>query len=133
MNENCPAYVKKFSISPLEAASIIKQAGGTVILAHPIAYIYEDNLSFNDIDNLIKMINPDGIEANYIYIDKNNNIHDESSYWNIYAEENNLISTIGSDFHDSDNLHPEIGFTNFSINIIDEEKIIQSITKKQLT
>lgn len=37
MNEGCPAYVKKASITPVEAAKLIRSAGGKVILAHPVA------------------------------------------------------------------------------------------------
>ena len=70
MNEGCPAYVEKASITPLEAAELVRNAGGKVVLAHPVAYSYEDNLSDEDIISLIKEIKPDGIEANYIYIDR---------------------------------------------------------------
>ena len=49
MNEGCPAYVKKETISPKEASSLIHKAGGKVILAHPVAYSYEDNLTEEDI------------------------------------------------------------------------------------
>ena len=45
MNEGCPAYVKKDTITPKEAANLIRNAGGKVILAHPVAYKYEDNLN----------------------------------------------------------------------------------------
>ena len=38
MNENCPAYVKKESVTPKEAAEIIREAKGKVVLAHPVAY-----------------------------------------------------------------------------------------------
>ena len=38
MNEGCPAYVKKETITPKEASSLIHKAGGKVILAHPVAY-----------------------------------------------------------------------------------------------
>lgn len=117
MNKGCPAYVEKFSISPVEASKIIKKANGKVILAHPVAYIYEDNLSVEQINEIVKQINPDGIEANYIYVDKNNNIINDSSFWNLYATNNNLLATIGSDFHQLDNIHPEIGFTNISFKI----------------
>ena len=52
MNEGCPAYVKKETLTPKEAAQIIRQAGGKVVLAHPVAYEYEDNLTEEDILNL---------------------------------------------------------------------------------
>lgn len=121
MNEGCPAYVEKFSISPIEASKIIKQANGKVILAHPIAYMHEDNLSVEQIGKLIKEMNADGIEANYLYIDKNNNEFNDSTFWNNYAKENDLIVTIGSDFHNFDIIHPQIGFINKNLKLSKEE------------
>ena len=129
MNENCPAYVEKKTVSPSEAANIIRTAGGKVILAHPVAYFYENNLSLKDIEELIKEIKPDGIEANYIYIDKNNNTINEIEKWNKFAKKHNLFTTIGSDYHTSDNIHPEIGLINKEIdyNLIKTDKIIENI------
>ena len=72
MNEGCPAFVEKTSITPIEAANLIRSAGGKVVLAHPVAYSYEDNLSDKEIISLINEIKPDGIEADYIYIDRYN-------------------------------------------------------------
>lgn len=131
MNENCPAYVKKETISPEEASLLIKNAGGKVILAHPVAYKYEDNLSDNEIEDLIKNIKADGIEANYIYIHKNNQKINECNKWNEFAKERNLITTIGSDFHTKDNVHPEIGLINENLNISNNE--LETIIKNILT
>lgn len=122
MNEGCPAYVEKASITPLEAAELVRNAGGKVVLAHPVAYSYEDNLSDEDIISLIKEIKPDGIEANYIYIDRYNNKINDSDKWNKVAKDLDLIATIGSDFHNKDDIHPRIGLINEEINI-SEEKI----------
>jgi predicted metal-dependent phosphoesterase TrpH len=117
MNENCPAYVKKESITPTEAAKLIREANGKVILAHPVAYTYEDNLTDEEIINIIKEINADGIESNYIYIDRNNNKINDIEKWNNYAKKLNLITTIGSDFHNFDNIHPTVGLINENINL----------------
>lgn len=127
MNENCPAYVKKEQITPKEAAEIIRGAGGTVVLAHPVAYIHEDNLTENDILKIVEDMKPDGIEANYIYVDRNNQIFDETKKWNEFAKENNLFVTIGSDFHNKDGIRPEIGLIN--TNLILEDKVIENILK----
>ena len=117
MNENCPAYVKKESITPIEAAELIREANGKVILAHPVAYTYEDNLTDEEILSIIKDMKADGIESNYIYIDRNNNKINDIDKWNKYAKELNLTTTIGSDFHNFDNLHPVIGLINEDINL----------------
>ena len=132
MNENCPAYVKKFSITPIEVTKIIKNANGKVILAHPVCYVYEDNLEVTKIFDLIKLMDIDGIEAHYLFLNKDNINQDESKFWDDYAKGNNLLSTLGSDFHQLDNKHIELGFNNSSFKISNEEenKIIEYLTKK---
>lgn len=125
MNENCPAYVKKETVTPKEAAEIIRAANGKVVLAHPVAYIHEDNLTDEDILEIIKDMEPDGLEANYLYVDRNNNKINEVEKWNKFAKENNLFVTVGSDFHNKDRIRPEIGFVN--TNFVLEDKVIDEI------
>ena len=122
MNEGCPCYVKKETISPMEASSLIREAGGKVVLAHPVAYKYEDGLTDDDISELVRKMNPDGIEANYIYVDRNGNKINECIHWNDFAKHHNLITTIGSDFHKVDNVHPDIGLINEDI-ILDNKEV----------
>ena len=121
MNEGCPCYVEKETVSPKEACNLIREAGGKIILAHPVCYKYEDGLTDDDILELIKEMNPDGIEANYIYVDRNGNKINESTHWNDFAKHHNLITTIGSDFHKVDNVHPDIGIINEEIILNDNE------------
>lgn len=130
MNENCPAYVKKETVSPKEAAEIIRSANGKVVLAHPVAYVHEDNLSDNDILNMVNDMQPDGLEANYLYVDRNNNKINEIDKWNEFAKENNLFVTIGSDFHNKDGLRPEIGFVNTDFVLEEDviDKIVENLT-----
>lgn len=131
MNENCKAYVEKKTVTPKEAAEIIRESGGKVVLAHPVAYFYEDNLLEDDIKNLVAEIKPDGIESNYIYIDKDNNTINEIEKWNKFAKKNKLFTTFGSDYHNSDNIHPEIGLINKNIDysVIKKDNIIENILK----
>lgn len=130
MNENCPCYVEKESISPVEASEIIKKAKGKVILAHPVACKYEDGLNTQDILSLVREMKADGIESNYIYIDRNNNSIDEVNYWNDFARSHNLITTIGSDFHNDDGIHPNIGLIGEAISLNDND--IENILNKLL-
>ena len=120
MNEGGPAYVQKDTITPKEAAILIREAGGKPILAHPVAYKYEDNLSDEDILKIVNESKVDGIEANYIYIDRNNNRINEVRKWNTFAKGNKLMVTIGSDFHNKDGVHPEIGLINENIDFSDQ-------------
>jgi len=121
MNEGCPAYVKKASVTPIEAAELIRSAGGKAVLAHPVCYGYEDGLTEEEILDLIKEMKVDAIEGNYLYVDRSDVMHDDTDKWNTFAKENNLISTIGSDFHNKDGLRPEIGFRNTDFTISREE------------
>lgn len=121
MNEGCPAYVEKETISPMEASDLIREAGGKVVLAHPVCYKYEDGLTDEEILNLVNDMKADGIESNYIYIDKNNNKINEINHWNAFAKQYNLITTIGSDFHKVDNIHPDIGLINEDIKLNNSE------------
>ena len=125
MNENCPAYVRKETVTPKEAAEMIREANGKVVLAHPVAYVHEDNFTDEDILNIINDMNPDGLEANYLYVDRNNNKIDETKKWNKFAKEHNLFVTVGSDFHNKDGIRPEIGFAN--TDFVLENKIIDEI------
>ena len=121
MNEGCPCYVEKEAISPKEASDLIREAGGKVVLAHPVCYKYEDGFTDDDILNLVKEMNPDGIEANYVYLDRNSNKINESTHWNNFAKHHNLITTIGSDFHKNDGIHSDIGLINEDIVLNDNE------------
>ncbi len=125
MNENCPAYVKKETVTLKEAAEIIREANGKVVLAHPVAYKHEDNFTDEDILNIVKDMKPDGIEANYLYVDSNNNIINEAERWNNFARKNDLFVTVGSDFHNKDGIRPEIGFVN--TNFVLDDKTIDNI------
>ena len=121
MNEGCPAYVKKETITPKEAVDIIHKASGKAILAHPVAYSYEDNLTEEDIEKLVIEMQPDGIEANYIYIDRNNVKHNDIALWNSFAKKHNLKTTAGSDFHRKDGIHPIIGLVGEDISLTENE------------
>ena len=129
MNEGCPAYVRKQTITPREAAILIRNAGGKVVLAHPVAYKYEDNLTDEEILKIVKDMQADGIEANYIYIDRNSNKINEVEKWNEFAKEHNLMVTLGSDFHNKDEIHPKVGLIGENINLNDDilENIISNL------
>lgn len=129
MNEGCKAYVKKDTVSPKDAANIIRAAGGKVVLAHPVAYKHEDNLTDEDILELIKETKADAIEANYIYINRDGVKINEVEKWNKFAKENGLLTTIGSDFHNFNKNSPIIGLINEDINLTNEEieKILNNL------
>ena len=121
MNEGCPAYVKKNTITPREAVELIENASGIAVLAHPVAYKYEDDLTDEDIINLVRDMRVGMIEANYVYVDKNNKKINECDYWCDFAYRNSLKTTIGSDFHKDDGIRPIIGLIGENIKLSDKE------------
>ena len=125
MNENCPAYVQKVTVTPKEAAEMIHKAGGKVVIAHPVAYANEDNMTVEEVQQLINKMKPDGLEVYYIYTNKNNEYINEIDKWLKLAKDNNLFSTIGSDFHIKDGHHAEIGMRNVGVKL--EEETIKKI------
>lgn len=125
MNENCPAYVQKVTVTPEAAAEMIRKAGGKVVLAHPVAYANEDNMTVETVQQLINKMKPDGLEAYYIYTNRNNEYINEIDKWLKLAKDNNLFSTIGSDFHIKDGHHAEIGMRNVGVQL--EEETIKKI------
>jgi len=129
MNEGCKAYVKKQTISPKEAAKLIRNAGGKVVLAHPVAYQNEEKLTEENIKEIIKDMKADGIESYYIYTNRDNKKVNDIEKWNKIAEELNLITTIGSDFHKYDGVHVKLGFIEENININKEkiEEILENL------
>ena len=121
MNEGCPAYVEKNTITPVEASKLIRMAGGKVVLAHPVAYKYEDGLTDEEISGLISDMKVDGIEANYIYIDCFHNKINEIQYWNHFTKAHQLHTSLGSDFHKEDGIHPTIGLVGEDIKVFDSD------------
>lgn len=121
MNEGCPAYVKKNTITPREAVELIENASGIAVLAHPVAYKYEDDLADEDIINLVRDMRVGMIEANYVYVDKNNKKINECDYWRDFAYRNSLKTTIGSDFHKDDGIRPIIGLIGENIKLSNKE------------
>ena len=128
MNENCPAYVEKVTVSPREAGEMIRAAKGKVVLAHPVAYVHEDNLAEEDILEIIKELQPDGLEAYYLYVDRYDNKFDETKKWNEFAKRHNLFVTVGSDFHNTKKkLKPQIGFVNTDFVLSEKVNDLASI------
>jgi hypothetical protein len=89
IGRNCPAYVGREKVGPVEAVRIIKKAGGIAVLAHPA--------DIADVDNIIvelKTAGLDGIEAYY-------GQYDSRTVSRIagLAKRHDLLTTGGSDYH----------------------------------
>ena len=80
-----------------------------------------DRIEEQEAEKLVKEMKVDGIETNYIYIDRNNTKHNDIDKWTKFANKLNLPTTIGSDFHNDDGIHPVIGLLNEDINLSNED------------
>ncbi len=91
-----PAYVSHFRLEPGEIIDLIKNSGGTPVLAHP-KLIYNDEL----VEELLKK-GIEGIEAIYPK-------HDEeaTARYLAMADKYNLLVTGGSDYHGIPGRWPE--------------------------
>ena len=81
-----------------------------------------------EVQQLINKMKPDGLEAYYIYTNRNNEYINEIDKWLKLAKDNNLFATIGSDFHIKDGHHAEIGMSNVGVKL--EKETIKEILLK---
>lgn len=121
MNENCPCFVEKYCPSPQNISQIIKQAGGKVVIAHPVAYIYENNFDIKDIEDLIKEIKRWGIESYNWYVDKFGKVINEVEKWKDIANKYGLVNTIGYAFHNFGLNNAVLGLLNTDLSLNEEE------------
>jgi len=89
-----PGYVKKERIRLEEAVSLIKNAGGISIIAHPVSLNYKNITEFESILKGFIDAGVDGIEA-YSSMHKTSEINDFIALAATY----NLIISGGSDYH----------------------------------
>lgn len=104
LGNHAPAYYKCEYKSVKTIISIVHEAGGVVILAHP-----GSNYSDEDLQNFIKM----GIDG-FEYIHPSHNYFLQKKYEHL-AEKNNLLKTGGSDFHDK-RLDDNVNFGVIAVN-----------------
>jgi predicted metal-dependent phosphoesterase TrpH len=107
MKPQCSSLIQEYKelldaikFHPLEAISLIHEAGGVAIWAHPfITYLDEqpyllDRMLIEQILEFLINNGLDGIEANYLSFSPQ-----QRNYLNTLANENNLLTSIGSDYH----------------------------------
>lgn len=111
IGDGCRCYVDRFKITPMEAVSLIKGAGGTAILAHPLLYHLSSDYLQKLIDDM-KEVGLDGIEAIY----STYSTGDEQLVKKL-ARENGLLISGGSDFHGSNKPDIHLGTGRGSLYI----------------
>lgn len=95
IGDHCKCYVGRLKVASTDAVRLIKEAGGTAILAHPLLY----GLSNTNLQKMIDELKPvglDGLEAIYSTYTTG-----EEQQMKRLARENGLLISGGSDFHDS--------------------------------
>lgn len=103
IGDGCRCYVGRFKLNAMEAVSLIKQAGGVAILAHPLLY----HLGNENLQQLIcdlKEAGLDGIEAIYSTYTPG-----EERLVKKIAAQNGLLISGGSDFHGSNKPSIQLG------------------------
>ena len=95
IGDHCKCYVGRLKVASTDAVRLIKEAGGTAILAHPLLY----GLSNTNLQKMIDELKPvglDGLEAIYSTYTTG-----EEQQMKCLARENGLLISGGSDFHGS--------------------------------
>ena len=95
IGDHCKCYVGRLKGASTDAVRLIKEAGGTAILAHPLLY----GLSNTNLQKMIDELKPaglDGLEAIYSTYTTG-----EEQQMKRLARENGLLISGGSDFHGS--------------------------------
>lgn len=95
IGDNCKCFVNRFKITPMDAVRLIKEAGGTAILAHPLLYHMSTATLQKMVDDM-KDAGLDGIEAIYCTYSVG-----EEREMKEFAKKNSLLISGGSDFHGS--------------------------------
>lgn len=94
LGKGAPAYLDKFRLSAVEAITMITDAGGIPVLAHPFTLHLK---SSDELDALLKKLVNQGLQGLEVYYSE----HDErkTSSYRLLAKRYNLAITGGSDFH----------------------------------
>lgn len=93
IGDHCKCYVGRLKVSSADAVRLIKEAGGTAILAHPLLY----GMSTANLQKMIDELKPaglDGLEAIYSTYTTG-----QEQQMKRLAKENCLLISGGSDFH----------------------------------
>ena len=93
IGDHCKCYVGRLKVASTDAVRLIKEAGGTAILAHPLLY----GLSNTNLQKMIDELKPaglDGLEAIYSTYTTG-----EERRMKRLARENGQLISDGTDFH----------------------------------
>ncbi len=100
-----PAYVNKFRLNCSQAISLIRNAGGIPVLAHPFLLEMENNRALEQMVVSLKQLGLLGIEVYYP-----SHPSAQTAYYIGIAKRHSLLMTGGTDFHGKLKPDIQIGF-----------------------
>lgn len=123
IGDGCKCYVDRLKITPMEAVSLIRHAGGIAILAHPCLY----DMKRSEIETMVQEMLPfglDGIEAIYSCSQGS----DEKDFSEMAARYG-LVLSGGSDFHGSNKPYIHLGTGKGNLKV--PYSILEEIKKRK--
>ena len=93
LKKGAVAYVSRFAYTAIEAVSLIRQAGGLAVLAHPI----QNDPELTRLPLVLAGLVPAGLDGLEVYYPTHS--HKIKKKLRALAEQNNLLLTGGSDYH----------------------------------
>jgi 3',5'-nucleoside bisphosphate phosphatase len=93
LKKGAVAYISRFAYTAIEAISLIHQAGGLAVLAHPA----QNDPDLTRLPTVLAALVPAGLDGIEVYYPTHSNKMKKKL--RALAEKNNLLLTGGSDYH----------------------------------
>ena len=104
IGDGCPGFVDKECLTPGEAITVIREAGGAAVLAHPSHLSYVNRSRLQEILWDLMSLGIQGIEAYHP-----DHSPEQTRLYLDLGRENNLLISGGSDFHGQTKPHVRLG------------------------
>ncbi len=113
LGDDCSCYVPREKIPPARACTLIQQADGIPILAHPVLY----HMKKAQLEQLIQELIPYGLKGMEVYYSTYD--RGQTKDMKILADEYDLVATGGSDYHGDNKPYIHLGTGKNNLNIPD--------------
>lgn len=110
--KGAPCYMDKLRLSLEHAVKMIRSAGGAAVLAHPAELAFDTEKQFRDYFQYAKDTGVAGIESY-----SSHHSPDQNAMFRRLADELNMFSTGGSDFHGDTKPKIQLGVFGENVNI----------------
>ena len=111
LGDDCSCYVPREKITPARACTLIQQAGGIPILAHPVLY----HMKKAQLEQLIQELIPYGLKGMEVYYSTYD--RGQTKDMKNLADEYGLVATGGSDYHGDNKPYIHLGTGKNNLNI----------------